>query len=559
MANANSFEDALGLYRIGRVADAEGICAEIIEDNPRHFGALALAGGIAVANRRYAAAVDFLSRAVAVNPKAAKSYNTLGEALRQLKRNEEALASFDTALALDPQLKDALAHKAQILFEKGRFEEEIACLDRLIALSPNFGPAWFNRATALTMLRRPREAFTDLERALVLEPKLDLGWDNWGALLFEDDKPAEALASFDRAIALNPGVASFHYNRGNALRELNRIDEAIASYDAAIACDPDYSKAIANRSICLLTNGEWKDAWPAYEHRDRTFSRAFATRPWLGEESITGKRLLIHPELFLGDLIQFCRYAKCAADKGAHVFLAAPRTLHALLGTLGWGIELVDADTTPARFDLHTPLMSLPLAFGTGLDNVPADVPYLHADAARVAKWRKRMGARGFNIGVCWRGRQTDNAGRLHRSFPVEHLRRLAEIPGVSLVSLQKFDERDLETTPPGDFPILSFGEELDSGPDAFLDTAAMMASLDLVIAADTAVAHLAGALARPTWIVLPEVADWRWLRDRNDSPWYPTARLFRQKMRGEWTALFTDVKAALDDHLAAKTARGRA
>lgn len=559
MATTTSFDKALAFYRDGRVAEAEAICSALIEDDPNHFGALALLGGIALRSGRDETAVELLSRAVEVNPKAAKSYKTLGDAFKRLNKNKEALESFDKALALDPEIVEAWVNKSQILLEEGRFEDALPCLDRLIALRPGFLPGWFNRANILILLGRTEDAIADLEKALSLDPNLARAWDQRGALLLESNRPDEAFASFEKAVTLSPETASVHYNRGNALRELNRLDDAIASYDAALARNPYLSEAITNRAICLLMKGQWKDAWPAYEHRDRMNSRLLASPPWLGAEDIAGRTLFIHPELFMGDMIQLCRYAKCALERGARVVLAAPHSLHALLGTLDPRIELIGADDTPAHFDVHTPLMSLPFAFKTELASVPATAPYLRADPVRVAAWKARLTERGFFVGACWRGRQTNNAQRLNRSIPAEHFRRIAALPRVRLVNLQKIDEQDPATKPPSDLSIVDFGADLDPGPDAFLDTAALMASLDLVITADTAIAHLAGALARPTWLLLPQVADWRWLMGRSDSPWYPTLRLFRQKTRGDWGAVFAEVEAALAECFAFTTANAQA
>jgi hypothetical protein len=371
-----------------------------------------------------------------------------------------------------------------------------------------------------------------------------------GATLRALGRPAEALASYGRAVALKPDNAGAHFNRANTLRQLGRIEEAVAGYGRAIALQPDFAMAHHNLAVCLLADGQFPAGLREYEWRkvapDFDDPRYRLRDPWLGEADIAGKTLFVYPELYLGDTIQFARYGRMAEARGAKVVLAAPEALHGLLRTLSPTIDLIGKDAQPAQFDYQCALLSLPLAFGTELATIPAEVPYLSAEPERAARWADRVGTGGFKIGICWQGSTLTYAHHMQRSFPLASLAGVAQTPGVRLISLQKHDGLDQLTALPTGMAVETLGEDFDAGPDAFLDTAAVMAGLDLVISADTAVAHLAGALGVRTWLALPKVPDWRWMLHGEDSPWYPTMRLFRQDAPGDWAGVFARIEAAL-------------
>jgi tetratricopeptide (TPR) repeat protein len=542
---------ALDLLKQGKRDEAEKICTDLIGRFPEHFRALALLGGICLRTGRHQRAAQLLTRAVAANPKAARVHNNLGEALKNLKRPQAALKSFDKAIALDPKMIIAWSNKAGLLYQAKRYAPALTCYDKMISLQPNLSRAWFNRGNCLRVLKRPVAALENYDKAIELDPAWDRAHINRGALLLDEDRCEEALASFQRAIDLKPDAVQPYYNRANALRDLNQIEEAIASYQVAIDHSKEpFTPALWNQANCYLHIGEYEKGWPGYENRNsrrlQAKKRDYKQPIWLGEEDIAGKTLLIYPELYLGDMIQFCRYAKLAEARGAKVILSAQNQLHQLLSTLSPTIEIIAGDATPEQFDFWTPLMSLPLAFKTTVETIPADVPYLHAEEERVAKWKERLGTDGFKIGICWQGTQTGYAERLRRSFSGFNFRGIAKIPGVRLISLQKINERDPADALPHDMKIETFGNDLDPGPQAFLDTAALMQSLDLIISTDTAMIHLAGMLARPAWLVVKHVPDWRWFSDRSDNPWYPTLTIFRQKTRGDWKSAFDQVEDAL-------------
>jgi hypothetical protein len=299
--------------------------------------------------------------------------------------------------------------------------------------------------------------------------------------------------------------------------------------------------------------GDFERGWEHYESRETCAAPSpdWGVR-WTGDESLEGKSLLILAEQGFGDTIQSCRFAPLAAARGAKVTLAVQDPLVALLECLKPGIMITALSAVvPTRFDYHIPLLSMPRAFHTRTDNIPASIPYLSANPWRIEAWNARMGTHGFRIGICWQGAVGGEVD-IGRSFPVRHFETLAEIPGLRLISLQKNAGVEQLRDLPAGMKVETFGDTLDPGPDAFVDTAAVMENLDLVITSDTAIAHLAGALGRPVWVALSHVPDWRWLLDRDDSPWYPTMRLFRQPRRNDWAGVFAAIKTSLLELLAA-------
>ncbi|MET0274161.1 MAG: tetratricopeptide repeat-containing glycosyltransferase family protein [Phenylobacterium sp.] len=506
----------LALHQQGRAAEAEAAYREVLRRYPNNFDARHLLGLLAHHTGRHAEAVELISAAIAANPKVAGMYVNRGLALGELGRLDEAVADHDRAIALSALAPEAHVARAAALRGLGRLEEAAAGYARTLELRPGLADAHMDHGSTLAALGRPQDA----------------------------------LASYDRALALRPDNAGAHFNRANVLKQLGRVDEAIAAYDRAIALQPDFAIAHHNRAICLMLAGELTAGLREYEWRKRCPDvedpRFGLPDPWSGEEDIAGKTLFIFPELFLGDMIQFCRYAKLAEGRGARVVMAAPASLHALLRTLSPTIELIAKDAQPEAFDRHCALMSLPLAFGTEPSAIPAEIPYLAAEPARVARWKARLGEAGAKVGVCWQGSTLAYSAPLRRAFPLAALVGLARLPGVRLISLQKHDGLEqLSALPPG-MAVETLGEDFDAGPDAFLDAAAVMTTCDLVITADTAVAHLAGALGVPTWVALPHAPDWRWRLHGDDSPWYPTVRLFRQEAPGDWTGVFSRIEASL-------------
>lgn len=467
---------------------------------------------------------------------------------------DTAEAVYDEVLRRNPDTADALHLKGLVNLQRGRAEAAQELIARAIALNPRSPVFHTNHASALIALGRFDEAVTALDAALALPGAPADVHRLRGDALQALGHLQEALAAYDRAAAAAPGDAIVQFNRGNQLRYLRRIDEAIAAYGQALALDPNLAVAHHNRAVCRLLAGDWDGGLEEYEWRklcpDFVDPRYGLQPAWTGEQDLTGQTLFVFAELFLGDTIQMSRYLPLAVERGAQVVLAAPRPLHALLGTLPAPVTLIEAAATPERFDFACPLMSLPHRFRTRPDRVPAAIPYLRPDPARAARWRERLGGEGFRIGVCWQGSTAPYATPMQRSFPLRALQGLAQLRGVRLISLQKHDGLDQLATLPAGMRVEGLSPDFDAGPDAFLDTAAVMNELDLVISADTAVAHVAGALGVRTWLPVPYVPDWRWGLAGETSAWYPSLRLFRQPAAGDWTAVFAAMTATLGAEL---------
>jgi tetratricopeptide (TPR) repeat protein len=578
------------LHRRGMGSDAEKLCEAVLRQHSTHFGALHLAGVIALQTGRTARGLALLGQAVELQPENADAHRDFGSALFASNRLEEALASFARAIALKPDNAEALYNRgltlshlgryetalssydraivlqprqpllhnsrASTLFRLRRYEEALAGYDEAIALRPDHAEAYSNRALALSNLLRYEEALTSCDRALALQPDHAGAHCSRGVVLTRLQRHADALASFERAIALNPDDHEAHSGRAIVLADLHRHVDALASFDRAIALRPKHADAYWYKSLCLLALGQFERGWALHEWRKRRDQplggRAFPRPVWLGDTDIAGKTLFIHWEQGLGDTIQFCRYATLAKVRGARVVMSVQDPLRRLLGTLGSDIDLIGGGEVPAEFDCHCPMMSLPLAFGTRLETIPNQIPYLAADQAAVVRWRSRLAALpGPRIGLLWAGAQGRDHPAAHaidqrRSITLARYAPLARVSGASFVSLQTGEPAAQATAPPAGLSLSDWTDELTD----FADTAALIVALDLVITVDTAVAHLAGALGKTVWVLTRFDACWRWLTGRDDSPWYPTARLWRQPKPGDWDSVVAAVAAALQERV---------
>jgi tetratricopeptide (TPR) repeat protein len=488
-------------------------------------------------------------RVIALRPDDAAGHNGRTAVLLDLQRADEALSSSECAIALAPQSAAAQCNRAAALKELKRFPEALASCDRAIELQADLLVAHINRGSVLRELQRHEEALASYDRAILLQPHCAEVYANRAIALQDLQRTEDALASCDRALELQPNLVLAHVNRGGALHDLLRHEEALASYAQASDLQPDSARAAFNAGLIHLQLGRYESGWKLFERRSRPvgpLGRGAPPRPyWRGRESLEGKTLLAYWEQGLGDTIQFCRYARIVQDRGARVVLLVPSALRALLQGLNPGVQVVaDIRELPA-FDLQCSMLSLPLACGTTVESIPAAVPYLSAEPERVARWRGRLGTEGFKIGICWQGNPNKNVDA-GRSFPLRLLRPLSLLPTVRLISLQKGPGAGQLSSLPPDMGVQTLGAHFDSGPDAFLDSAAVMANLDLIISCDTSIAHLSGALARPTWVALKRAPDWRWMLDRDDSPWYPTFRLFRQSRAGDWDLVFSRMREEL-------------
>ncbi|MFO1248420.1 MAG: tetratricopeptide repeat protein [Alphaproteobacteria bacterium] len=399
-----------------------------------------------------------------------------------------------------------LIEAGNALSGQDRFVEALACYDRAAALDP-------------------RDPYIHLNRGITLQALLRYG---------------EAVAAYDRALALAPHFAPGWSDRGLALQHQGQLDEAIASFRHAQALDPALAAAPLHRGLCHLLMQDFATGLPLYEWRKQMpqpkEARVYPQPLWNGVEDIRGKTLFCYIEQGLGDAIQYYRFVRFALDRGARVILSVQTQLIELLKRAQPRVELIGWGAVPPVFDFHIPLASIPLAVGMTAQTIPAADHYLTADPARIAHWKQAIGGHGYRIGVAWQGLNL-LMGSEGKAFPLAALAPIAAISGVRLIGLQKnAGSEQLNMLPPG---MMVERYDFDNGPDAFLDTAAMMMACDLVISADTAPAHLAGALGVKTWLALKHVPDWRWFLQREDSPWYPSLRLFRQPVMGDWASVF--------------------
>lgn len=509
-------QEAIRQHQSGALEMAADLYRRVLDQQPRNTDALHLLGLVLHQCGDPKAALPLIRQAIRLNGTVAAYHNSLGAVLLACDMTENAAAAFRQAIRLAPGYAEAHNNLGNAAQKLGWLAEAVECYQRAVAARPDYADPYSNLSVALRALGRLREA--------------------------------EAAAR--QALTLKPDYASAHANLGIILHDQSRYDEALTCYETALSADPGHAEAHVNRAVQLLQLGRLEEAWPDYEWRWQmqgftTPKRPFAQPAWDGG-NLNGRILLLHAEQGLGSAIQFVRYAPGVAANGGRLVLECQRPLarlfrHSLGAPRGpVASVIVKGETLPA-FDVHLPLMSLPQRFATSLASIPADVPYLAADADAVAAWRERLKGRPRpRIGLAWAGNPNHLNDR-NRSMPARAFIPLINRAAGSFFSLQvgpgaSAQLKDLPAT------VVDLTFELAD----FLDTAALIQALDLVISVDTAVAHLAGALAKPVWLLLPFVPEWRWLLDRDDSPWYPTMRLFRQSAPGDWAGVIERLADAL-------------
>jgi hypothetical protein len=447
-----------------------------------------------------------------------------------------------------PNQFDALYLQAASAAATQDFQRAIQLYDQAIALNPSHAEAYYKRGNALRNLGRLDAALASYNHAIERKPDYAYAYCNRGVVQQSLGLTTAALSSYDQAIALEATDAMSHYNRALLLQDCSRWDEVLAGYNRAVSIDPGFADAQYNRSLALLFLGDFESGWRSYEWRWKNARRLSIGEPrnftqplWLGEESIAGKRLLLYSEGGLGDTLQFCRYAALIAAQDATVLLEVQAPLLGLLANLEGVSHLIAAGSALPLFDYQCPLMSLPLAFKTTLDTIPAAPKYLHSDATEVARWRTRLGERSRpRVGLVWSGNPNNSIDQRRSIRLADWVAHLP--PEFEYFCLQK-DVREADRAALISSPfIVTFDDDLLD----FVNTAALCECMDVVISVDTSLAHLSGALGQRTWVLLPFNPDWRWLLGRDDSPWYPTARLYRQKAVGDWNAVFARIAADL-------------
>jgi tetratricopeptide (TPR) repeat protein len=545
MADSATLKNAVIALHAGRLADADRLCRKALRAAPDDEHALHMLGIVQLQSGHPGRAMGFLEPALRGRAVPSQLYNNHATALNALRRPEEALASLDRAISLAPNDAGLHYNRGNTLMVLLRNEESLAAFRRALELAPNMSQAWQNRSIVEIRLGLGEDALASSDRLVALSPGDAAAREARGEALLSLERPAEAIAEFEAAAA-NAGTAAIAYlNKAHALNVTGRIEEALDAIDIALREDPNYAQAHFNAGCMRLSVGDYARGWQEYEWRWRKPDSLAHVRPftqplWVGQEDVRGATVLLHAEQGFGDSVQFCRYAPMLAERGARVVLEVPKQLIALMRTLAGVNELVARGEKLPEFHFHCPLMSLPLAFGTLVDSIPWNGPYLSADPERRAIWRERLGpARKPRIGLAWSGTSAF-AGDAFRSARLESWRGLI-LPEFDYVCVQK-DIRPADAAVAAELGIAMFGELIND----FGDAAALSEAMDLVISVDSAPAHVAGALGQRLWVMLPFNPEWRWMRSGDRTAWYPTARLFRQTTQLDWESIAARVGAAL-------------
>jgi tetratricopeptide (TPR) repeat protein len=582
-------DSAAAHYNLGNVLMAQKKVEEAIvhfrqafELKPDFVAACNNLGNAYLVQKKFSDAAWCFRRALELKPAYAEALNNLGAALKELGQTEEAVAHFRQAIAINQNLTDAFYNLGTTLQLQGKLDESLAAYRRVIELKPGYADAYGNLGIALNNLRQHEEAVACLVHAVQLKPDDPVICYNFGTVLLDQGRLTEAAAMFREALRLNPDYAAAYNNLGKTLndqgklyeaeaayqrsidldplpamphsnlaythQQFRKLKDAEAGYERALQLDPNCADARFGRSSLWLLQGDFERGWPEYEWRwkaKQMLGRDFPQPRW-GGEPLARRTILLHAEQGFGDTIQAVRYATLVKQQNpaATVFLECQPQLAKLLApTEGIDRLLARGEELP-RFDVHAPLLSLPGIVKTSLETIPGEIPYVYPDTSLVQQWRKRLEPlpRPW-IGLNWRGR----ASTWQRDVPLDCLKMLTDVPGVSFINLQKDATREeLTAVSKSGQAVVDLGPEFDTSNGPFMDTAAVMMNLDLVISSDTVIPHLAGALGVPVWLAVPFVPDWRWLLDRDDSPWYRTMRLFRQKAACDWSGIFEDIRAEL-------------
>jgi len=582
MASDPVLDLAMQHQQAGRLREAQTLYQQYLASHPDDGQATQLLGLVKLHLGQAPEALELLNRAAALDPGAPECRCHLGIALLALSRADEAVGALQQALALKPDYLDAWYHLAHALHAAGRLDEAVAAYRRTLELRPEFAPVHNDMGVALAAQGRYDQAVAAFQTALSQRPQYPEALNNLEQALAQQGKLAEAIAvnrqivamqpdsaeahhrlavklaraggleesvmAAEKAVSLRPDFAEGHSTLGTSLQKLGRFEQAMAAHQRALALKPDLPEAHLNLSLIYLVQGELQRGWQEYEWRWHIVKPylpqpLFSQLLWDGGD-LAGRRILLHPEAGYGDTIQFVRYAPLVTRHGGKVTLGCVAEMQRLLQTLDGVEELAVIGPSRLGFDVHCPLVSLPRLLKTTLHNIPADVPYLRADAAQSRLWRAKLpaGKAPLKVGLAWAGRPEYDDDR-RRSISLSRLAPLGQVEGVWFCSLQKGPASQQARSLPAGFEVRDWSADLND----FADTAALIDNLDLIITVDTAVAHLAGALAKPTWVLLPKVPDWRWMLNRDDSPWYPTMRLFRQSDGGDWETPIGKIVQALE------------
>ena len=541
-----AFDLVLRHRQAGRRAEADALYRHVIAQIPNEPNALHTLGVLAQQAGQNEFAVDLFRRATDLAPMDAEFHDHLGMAQAALGRWEEAAASLGRAMEIEPGPETCL-NLAHALRRLGRSQEAMERYRQVIGLQPDTHSAHNNLGNILRERGQLEDALASFERALKLKPDYVEALNNFGSALLEKGRPEEAIAQYRRALSLRAEMPELYNNLGKAFRASGDVSAAIETHERALSLRPEDPDAHWNLALMLMLSGQFERGWEEYEWRWRVPEfqsprRDFPQLLWTGQP-LNGRRILLHSEQGLGDTIQFARYAPLVAQLGGRVILECPPPLFRLLQSLPGVEQLVPAGQSLPSFDLHCPLLSLPRAFRTNAETAPAMVPYLQPNVDHAKQWRQRLRfpSDRLKVGLAWAG-SAANPNDRNRSMHLKTLAPLTQCKDALFYNLQTGPAASQGAAGQGGFDFANAPIDFID----FADTAALLANLDLIISVDTAVAHLAGALAAPVWVLVPFAPDWRWMLERQDSPWYPTLRLFRQPRLGDWQAVIRNVVADL-------------
>jgi len=516
-------QQAMQAFQSGNFDRANSILVKIIQADSKCLPALHVLGLIKVSQEKYKEAADYLGRAVRLNPNDASLRYNLAKALVDSGFNKESITHHKKAIELEPDNPEILLNYAKTLASLENFNEALDILNCAVNIAPNHAGLWVNKGNILHSLK---------------------SYD-------------EAIVNFDKALQISPENAVAWTNKAISLEALDRLDEAIFAYDCATKVDQAYVSAYWNKSNLKLSLGDYQSGWELFEWRWRTKAqknlfRQYPQPIWLGGESLKDKTILIWSEQGLGDSIQFCRYVKMVADLGANVIFEVQEPLVELFGSLDGVDQIIPMGSRVSDFDFHCPLMSLPLAFKTSIETIPNQVPYIKPAKNKISFWGNRLDrSKKLQVGLVWSsGFRPDHPelweANAKRDIPLSLLAQI-NLPDIAFYSLQKGSngEKQLaiwKESPENSMNIIDFTQDLLD----YSDTAALIDALDLIISVDTSVAHMAGALGKPVWVLNCYDSCWRWLRNASLNPWYPTAKIFHQPIRGDWSPVVVEVQECL-------------
>jgi tetratricopeptide (TPR) repeat protein len=546
--HAELFALARQHQQAGDLDAAERVYRQILQHDAIDARAWLGLGTLLQGRNRLGEAAECFRRALRVHPEDPETHRRLGDALLPQGLLGEAAAAYQNCLRLQPDNAEALTNLGVALGGQGKPDEALACYRRALRLRPDAAEVHHNLGNVLREQGKLDEAVACFRQALALRPDYAKAHHHLGLALVVLNRAEEAVASQRRALELRPDYPEALNGLGGALSVQGRVDEAVASYEQALRLWPDYPEAHWNLGLALLLRGDFERGWSEAEWiwkcKNPSPLAAFRQPLWDGSP-LHGRTVLLHAQQGLGDTLQLVRYAPLVKARGGVVVVQCQAALTRLLRGSGGIDRLVTKGEPIPEHAVHLALQSLPRVFKTTLASIPAEIPYLFVDPALVERWREALRPlTGFRVGIAWQGDFKHGWDR-HRSIPLGHFAPLAEVEGVRLISLQKGPGAEQLRTVAGCFPVTVLDRlDEDSGP--FMDTAAVLKGLDLVICCDTALAHLAGALGVPVWVALPAAPDWRWLLGREDSPWYPTMRLFRQTAPDDWRSVFARMTGEL-------------